>query len=100
MLRLVSSQPPQYSICREFGYRAPACPLSDLCRRCRQPGHVARECTQAWGPSVSVFSPAPDGSSDESVHAMKQSSPSPSILPSVPVFAHSTPGCAIMDKSS
>ena len=48
-------QPPQCSICREFGHRAPACPLSGLCRRCRKPGHVARECTQAWGPSVSVL---------------------------------------------
>ena len=76
-------QPPQCSICREFGHRAPACPLSGLCRRCRQPGHVARECTQAWGPSVSVFSPASDGSSDESDHAMEQSSPSSSIVASV-----------------
>ena len=84
-------QPPQCSICREFGHRAPACPLSGLCRRCRQPGHVARECTQAWGPSVSVFSPASDGSSDESDHAMEQSSPSPSIVASVPVSVQSTP---------
>ena len=83
-------QPPQCSICREFGHRAPACPLSGLCRRCRQPGHVARECTQAWGPSVSVFSPASDGSSDESDHAMEQSSPSPSIVSSVPVSAQRT----------
>ena len=47
-------QPPQCSICREFGHRAPACPLSGLCRRCHQPGHMARECTQAWGPPPSV----------------------------------------------
>ena len=83
-------QPPQCSICREFGHRAPACPLSGLCRRCRQPGHVARVCTQAWGPSVSVFRPASDGSSDEFDHAMEQSSPSPSIVGSVPVSAQST----------
>ena len=57
---------------------------------CRQPGHVARECTQAWGPSVSVFRPASDGSSDESDHAMEQASPSPSIVASVPVSAQST----------
>ena len=51
---------------------------------------MARECTQAWGPSVSVFSPASDGSSDESDHAMEQSSLSPSIVTSVPVSAQST----------
>ena len=47
-------EPPQCSVCREFGHRAPACPLSGRCRRCNQPGHMARECTQAWGPSFSV----------------------------------------------
>ena len=47
-------QPAQCSVCREFGHRAPACPLSGRCRRCHQPGHMARECTQAWGPSLSA----------------------------------------------
>ena len=47
-------QPPQCSVCREFSHRAPACPLSGRCRRCHQPGHMARECTQAWGPPFSV----------------------------------------------
>ena len=47
-------QPAHCSICREFSHRAPACPLSCRCRRCHQPGHVARESTQAWGPSFSV----------------------------------------------
>ena len=47
-------QPAQCSVCREFGHRAPACPLSGRCRRCHQPGHVARECTQAWGPLFPV----------------------------------------------
>ena len=47
-------QPPQCSVCREFGHRAPTCPLSGRCRCCHQPGHIARECTQAWGPSFSV----------------------------------------------
>ena len=54
---------------------------------------MARECTLAWGPSVSVFSSASDGSSDESDHAMEQSSPSPSIVASVPVSAQRTPSC-------
>ena len=47
-------QPVQCSVCREFGHRAPACPLSGRCRRCHQPGHMARECTQAWGPLFPV----------------------------------------------
>ena len=39
----------------------------------------------------SVFSLVSDGSSDESDHAMEQSSPSPSIVASVPVSTQSTP---------
>ena len=42
-------QPIQCFLCREHGHRAQACPLSGRCRRCHQPGHVARECSQAWG---------------------------------------------------
>ena len=47
-------QPAQCYICREIGHRSPACPLSGRCRRCHHPGHVARECAQAWGPSFSA----------------------------------------------
>ena len=47
-------QPAQCTICRQSGHRAPACPLSGCCQRCHQPGHVARECTQAWGQSLSA----------------------------------------------
>ena len=47
-------QPVQCSACREFGHRAPACPPSGRCRRCHKPGHVAGECTQAWGPLFPV----------------------------------------------
>ena len=49
-----SRQPAQCSICREIDHRSPACPLSGLCRRCHQPGHMARECTQTWGPLFPV----------------------------------------------
>ena len=33
-----------------------ACPLNGLCRRCRQPGHVAKECRNVWD---SARRPAP-----------------------------------------
>lgn len=72
-------QPPQCPICRELGHRAPTCPLSGLCRRCRQPGHVARECTQAWGPSVSAPVPVTD--------ALSESFASPDA-PVVPILLH------------
>ena len=62
-------------ICRETGHRGPSCPFSGLCWRCRQPGqpgHLARECRQAWGavdPGTevlydSILAPEDDGSSD------------------------------------
>ena len=43
-------QPVQCFVCREVGHRAQSCPLSGRCRRCHQPGHVARDCTWAWDP--------------------------------------------------
>ena len=77
-----SRQPAQCSICREFGHRAPACPLSGRCRRCRQPGHVARECTQAWGSLSPVLTTlvAPDHAM-ETEDATSSSSAVPDLLP-------------------
>ena len=34
-------QPVNCSICKTSGHLPQACPLSGLCRRCKQPGHVA-----------------------------------------------------------
>ena len=54
------------SVCRSSGHLPRACPLSDLRRRHKQPGHVARECGQAWGqprPSSSASVPSPSPSS-------------------------------------
>ena len=62
--------PAYCSVSRSSGHLPRACPLSGLCRRCKQPGHVARECVQAWvqpRPPVPVASDpvVPDVSSDE-----------------------------------
>ena len=83
-------QPPQCSMSRSSGRRAPACPLAGLCRRCRLPGHVARECWQAWGPSVSAPVPATDMSSEPSAssnHVIADASPT--VPDSVPVCSAS-----------
>ena len=37
-------QPRPCSICRSPDHRPCDCPLRDVCRRCRQPGHFARNC--------------------------------------------------------
>ena len=58
-------QPAFCSVCRSTGLLPRACPLSGLCRRCKQPAHVARECGQAWGqprPSSSASVPSPSSS--------------------------------------
>ena len=57
-------QPVHCTICKESGHSPGTCPLSGLCRRCKQPGHVARECGQArsqprFPSSVPVPRPSP-----------------------------------------
>ena len=63
-------QPAHCTICRQSGHRGPSCPLSGLCGRCHQAGHMARECKQAWSvvypgtevllSNVPVEDPSPD----------------------------------------
>ena len=55
---------------RSSGHLPRPCPLSGLCRRCKQIGHVTRECVQAWiqpRPPAPVASDpvVPDVSSEE-----------------------------------
>ena len=38
------SQPRACPVCRAFGHRVKDCPFNGKCRRCSQPGHMAREC--------------------------------------------------------
>ena len=51
-------QPPQCFVCREFGHRAQACPLSGLCRRCRRPSYKARECSRVKDPAAAAAAAA------------------------------------------
>ena len=76
-------QPAFCSVWRSSGHLPRACPLTGLCRRCKQPGHVARDCGQAWGQprpssSASVPSPSPSSSPADPV-------PDPVSTPSDPV---------------
>ncbi|XP_044180034.1 uncharacterized protein LOC122961481 [Acropora millepora] len=84
-------QPPQCSVCRELGHRAPACPLSGRCRRCHQPGHMARECTQAWGPPLSVSRTDHSMDVEEDSGASSSDSEVPSTTASVALPAVTSP---------
>ena len=59
-----SRQPVQCVVCKGTGHLGRDCPLSGVCRRCRQPGHIARQCVQAWGPAVPT-NDADDGDADD-----------------------------------
>ena len=78
-----AGQPVICSVCHESGHLPRACPFSGLCLRCKQPGHVARNCTQAWGPSSSSSSPPVSTSS--SVPVSTSQSTSSTTVPSTSV---------------
>ena len=62
------------------------CPFSGLCLRCRQPGHMTRNCPHPWGPS----------SSSPPVHTSSAPVSSPQLLPfSVPSSSSSVPTSTI-----
>ena len=60
-------QPQSCPICPQFGHHVRDCPLNGLCRRCRQPGNMARECPSRRSSAVVV--PAPALGVDTSVSA-------------------------------
>ena len=69
-----AGQPVICSFCHESGHLPRDCPFSGLCMCCKQPGRMARNCLQLWGPSSSSSSlPVPTSSQPVS---------SPQFLPS------------------
>ena len=56
-------QPAFCSICKRSEHRSKSRPLDGLCRRCRQPGHVAKECRNAWGSASRSSSTPPAAAS-------------------------------------
>ena len=58
-------QPPSCAICKKLGHYSKACHLNGIFRRCFRPGHVARECRNAWGrPAAPRASEAVPSTSD------------------------------------
>ena len=51
-------QPIKCVICKG-AHKAAECPDKNNCRRCHQPGHVAKDCQNAWGVAAPANPPAP-----------------------------------------
>ena len=79
------SQPMSCYICKK-SHRAAECPLRDVCRRCRLPGHFARDCTNdpaAPSPAPAAPPPAP-AAPDAPPPAPAASPPAPAAPSSAP----------------
>ena len=76
------SQPRSCSICKVPDHRAPDCPLRDVCRSCRQPGHFARKCRQ----NVENVEPVPPAESVPPAEPVVPVEPVPVVEPSVKPF--------------
>ena len=90
-------QPAYCTICKKSGHRGKGCPLDGLCRRCERPGHVAKECRNAWASRSTVrrpaapAAPAPAAAPDAAVTTPPVAVPAPDA---VPVAAVGTPSVA------
>ena len=91
-------QPAFCVICKKMGHRGKSCALDGLCRRCRQPGHVARECRNAWGAtraaSAAPSSSAPSSAPPSAVSALSAAVPSSDVAPASGVAAAAVPPSA------
>ena len=95
-----AGQPVNCSICHESGHLPRDCPFSGLCLRCKQPGHMARHCTQPWGPSSSSSSSSPPVSTSSSVPVSTSQSTSSTTVPSTSVSsALSAPVPSVQSQS-
>ena len=76
------NQPMSCYICKK-SHRAAECPLRDVCRRCRLPGHFARDCTNDPAASPSAHAAPPPA----------PAAPPPALAapPSAPVAPSSAP---------
>ena len=86
-----ADQPVFCSICHESGHLPRDCPFSGLCLRCKQPVHMARDCTQPWGPSSSSSS-SPVSTSSPLVSSPQFAS---SVTSSVPSSSSSVPAATV-----
>ena len=82
-------QPMSCYICKK-SHRASNCPLRDVCRRCRQPGHFAKDCT------VSDHAPSADPApaADPPAPAAPPVQPNPPVPPTPHAPAASSPSAA------
>ena len=67
-----------FAIFLKSGHRGKSCPLDGLCRHCRQPGHHARECRNAWG-AARVASAGPSSAASTSAPSPAVSAPSAEV---------------------
>ena len=79
-------QPMSCYIC-EKSHRAAECPLLDVCRRCRQPGHFAKDCTNV--PESAPVAPPPDPAAPPPAPAAPP--PAPAAPPPVAAAPPSVP---------
>ena len=91
------NQPMSCYICKK-SHRAAECPLRDVCRRCRLPGHFARDCTN--DPAAPPPAPAAPDAPPPAPAASPHASAAPSSAPAAPSpSSHADPDPAAAPSS-
>ena len=73
-----AGQPIKCTICKG-AHKAADCPDKNKCRRCRQPGHFAKDCKNAWGTFPQVNRAAPAGPQPAGAGVVNPPTPDPSV---------------------